>query len=133
MALTCDLAASQRLTFHLILVMPVYSYTCETCGDFDALRTVAERNRSIACPSCASLSQRIIVAPHLSLMAPSLRRAHSTNERSQHAPRISSGHTCSSGCEHATGTAIRKNRLVETRLCKAQSQKAGARPWMLGH
>lgn len=113
--------------------MPVYSYTCKTCGDFDALRTVEERNRPIACPSCEVLSERVIVAPHLALMAPSLRRAHSTNERSQHAPRVSNGHTCSSGCEHAAGTSIRKKRLVETRLGQAQGQKAGARPWMLGH
>lgn len=113
--------------------MPVYTYQCSTCGSFDALRAVEERNHALACPACARATQRVIVAPHLALMNPIMRRAHKTNERSQHAPRLSTGHTCSSDCGHAPGTSMRKKRVLETRLGKAQAQKASARPWMLGH
>ncbi len=75
----------------------------------------------------------MILAPGLSLMNPSLRKAHGVNEKSSHEPKIRESHSCSSGCGCGSGTKIRANRVKETKLGKLQSQKATARPWMLGH
>lgn len=113
--------------------MPVYSYHCKTCGTFDSFRSLETRNETFYCPDCREVAARVIEAPRLALMNPAKRHAHSTNERSQHAPRISNGHTCGSDCGHAKGTAIRKNRLRQTKFGEAQTPKLGARPWMLGH
>ena len=109
--------------------MPVYDYTCQRCGDFGCLRTIDERNLPAPCPHCAAVGQRLILAPSLALMNPLGRKAATTNEKSRHEPRISTGHSCGSGCGHK----IRPTRVRETPLGKLTSQKRTARPWMLGH
>ncbi|NJM36863.1 MAG: zinc ribbon domain-containing protein [Akkermansiaceae bacterium] len=111
--------------------MPVYDFTCGDCGDFRMLRTINERNEPASCPLCTRISRRMILAPNLALMNPVVRKASSINEKSRHEPRVSSSHSCGSGC--GCGTKIRKNRVKETKLGKLQSQKPSARPWMLGH
>jgi len=111
--------------------MPVYDFTCSDCGDFRALLTILERNEPTTCPSCAQVGQRLILAPNLALMNPIKRKATAVNEKSRHEPRISSGHSCGSGC--GCGTKIRPSRTKETKLGVLQGQKATARPWMLGH
>ncbi len=75
----------------------------------------------------------MILAPGLALMNPGLRKAHGVNEKSRHEPNIRESHSCGSGCGCGSGTRIRKNSVKETKLGKLQSQKATARPWMLGH
>ena len=111
--------------------MPVYDFTFRDCGDFRELRTIGERNQPCACPTCKKEAKRMILAPGLALMNPGLRKAHGVNEKSSHEPRIRESHSCGSGC--GSGTKIRKNNTKETKLGKFQSQKATARPWMLGH
>jgi putative FmdB family regulatory protein len=111
--------------------MPVYDFTCVRCGDFRELLAIDERNQPVACPNCAGLSQRLILAPNLALMSPIKRKANAINEKSRHEPRMSTGHSCGSGC--GCGTKIRPVRTKETKLGVLQSQKATARPWMLGH
>ncbi len=133
--------------------MPVYNYTCQDCGDFDLFRSIEDRNAAACCPECQGFAERCIVAPHLALMNRNVRFAHTTNERSRHEPRLSTGspsavaaeeakalksrrgHTCSSGCSHgpAGSKSVRQKRYVETKLGNLQAQKQSARPWMLGH
>ncbi|MGB3070145.1 MAG: FmdB family zinc ribbon protein, partial [Ottowia sp.] len=46
--------------------MPTYDYACPDCGDFDALRSLAQRNELCACPRCGSASPRVMTqAPRL--------------------------------------------------------------------
>lgn len=111
--------------------MPVYDFSCPDCGDFRALLTIEGRNDPTPCPSCSRAGQRLILAPNLALMSPIKRKASAINEKSRHEPRISTGHSCGSGC--GCGTKIRPVRTRETKLGVLQSQKATARPWMLGH
>jgi len=111
--------------------MPVYDFTCSDCGDFRALLTIVERNEPTSCPSCDRVGQRLILAPNLALMNPIKRKATAINEKSRHEPRMSTGHSCGSGC--GCGTKIRPSRTKETKLGVLQGQKATARPWMLGH
>lgn len=112
--------------------MPVYVYTCGGCGEFQAFRSIEERNAPASCPHCEEPARRIISSPNLALMPAAGRRAHAVNERSRHEPRLSGGgHSCGSGC--GCGTPVRNQQLRRTKLGEAQGQKAGARPWMLGH
>jgi len=111
--------------------MPVYDFSCPECGDFRALLTIDERNDPTPCPDCSRVGQRLILAPNLALMNPIKRKATAINEKSRHEPRISTGHSCGSGC--GCGTKIRPARVRDTKLGQLQGQKATARPWMLGH
>ncbi len=111
--------------------MPVYDFTCQECGDFRVLLTIAERHDPTACPACSRTGQRLILAPNLALMNPIKRKATAINEKSRHEPRISTGHSCGSGC--GCGTKIRPTKVRDTKLGQLQGQKVTARPWMLGH
>jgi putative FmdB family regulatory protein len=111
--------------------MPVYDFTCLHCGDFRTLLTIDERNSPTSCPICSRVGQRLILAPNLALMSPIKRKASAINEKSRHEPRVSTAHSCGSGC--GCGTKIRQDRVKETKLGKLQTQKPSARPWMLGH
>jgi len=90
-----------------------------------------QRDVPVDCPECGLTAARQISAPNLALMNPGRRKAFSVNERSANAPRVSSGHSCASGC--GCGSKIRKGRTKQTRMGLAQTTKPGARPWMLGH
>lgn len=115
--------------------MPVYDYQCADCGSFQEFRSMEERNAIACCPICEQQASRLILAPNLALMSASRRHAFATNERSRHEPKIRSAHSCGTGCGcgSSSATKIRPNRTKETKLGKLQSQKASARPWMLGH
>lgn len=111
--------------------MPLYDFDCVLCGDFTAFRLIEDRDEPLDCPTCGTTAERQISAPNLALMNPGTRKAHSINEKSRHAPRMSDKHRCGSSC--GCGSKIRKGRTSQTRLGLAQAAKPGARPWMLGH
>ncbi len=115
--------------------MPLYDYECQECGPFVSFSSIEERSAPSFCPVCGRTSRRVISAPNLCLMASGTRKAHAVNERSQHAPRVSRGHQCSSSCGCGTGT-IRKKVATTTipKLGQFQtSSRKSPRPWMLGH
>jgi putative FmdB family regulatory protein len=39
--------------------MPLYDYECSTCGTFEVMRSLSERNNPAACPMCRNASERI--------------------------------------------------------------------------
>ena len=111
--------------------MPLYDFSCGECGEFSCFKPMEQRNDPTPCPSCSRLARRLILAPNLAIMNPLVRKATAINEKSRHEPRVSGSHSCGSGC--GCGTKIRPKRTRETKLGKLESQKATARPWMLGH
>ena len=113
--------------------MPLYDYTCSACGDFRLLRPMARRNALARCPDCKETGSRLILAPALALMSPQRRKAFATNERSRHEPRVSSAHTCGSGCGCGPSSSIKPKRMRKTGLGALHDGKATSRPWMLGH
>ncbi|MGL4231727.1 MAG: FmdB family zinc ribbon protein [Casimicrobium sp.] len=116
--------------------MPVYDYVCASCGDFDALRSIAARNEPVACPHCTQPSPRTFaVAPHLACMDSNTREAMSVNERSAHEPRSSREGTYArwrhpAGCGCCTPGARRTKTLVSSDGAKSFPTK---RPWMISH
>jgi len=105
--------------------MPVYDYRCAACDtEFTLLMPMSRSADPAACPACAHSADRVIAAPRLNTMRADLRAAHQTNERSAHAPKMTSGHRCGAGCSHNHG------KTEQPALKQSSSSK---RPWMLGH
>jgi putative FmdB family regulatory protein len=112
--------------------MPVYEYLCEDCGPFTQIRAMAEYELPSDCPDCGASAPRVILtAPHCSTMAPELRRAHATNERSAHAPRTlsSSKGSHAAGCSCCTG----KSSRMTLRGKNGSKSFPSSRPWMISH
>ena len=124
--------------------MPVYAFECTECAaDFSLLRTIAERAAPAECPECGASARRVVCAPNLAVMSSHQRFAATTNERSQHEPRVThsgpakptvpvSKHRCGSLCG-CGGKGVRKQKQKETAFGVANTTKPSARPWMLGH
>lgn len=104
--------------------MPIYEYCCSECSlDFTELRPMARSAEPAACPACSGYAPRLISAPRLNTMRPEARKAHQTNERSAHQPRVTQPHRCGAGCSHNHGES--KPVLKQSSTTK--------RPWMIGH
>ncbi len=43
--------------------MPVYEFSCDTCGGFDQRRSWEQAGDPLACPSCARTAKRVYTAP----------------------------------------------------------------------
>lgn len=110
--------------------MPMYDYACEGCGEFAALRPLAQWRDPAACPQCGAMSGRIIGgAPAISALSSAVNRARAVNERSAHEPRSSrAGHGMNCGC-CSGGRAAGKTRTT----ADGAKSFAGARPWMISH
>ena len=105
--------------------MPVYEYYCEPCDElFTRLRPIAEYRDPASCPSCSLPAPHIVAtAPRLNTLSAGIRKAHQTNERSRHEPRVSRPHVCGAGCSHSHAPS----------KPPAYKRQNGKRPWMLGH
>ncbi|MEM7401759.1 MAG: FmdB family zinc ribbon protein [Pseudomonadota bacterium] len=104
--------------------MPIYSYNCETHGEFVELRSISERDGLANCPNCNELAKRSITAPNLGIMSAANRTAWARNEKSMHEPkRVSHQHT--HACSHSQKSTASQPEY--------KSASAGTRPWMLGH
>lgn len=116
--------------------MPVYEYLCEDCGYFEELRPMSESGAPCNCPECGNLAEKIMSAPRLAILAPHMRKAHETNERSQHAPKVNNGHTCSgSGCSHQSHGKNKNTNVVRDKEGNVKYKALGGvrRPWMISH
>jgi putative FmdB family regulatory protein len=51
--------------------MPVYDYECASCGAFEAVRRIAERDDPAACPECGATAARVTIgAPSVGSSGP---------------------------------------------------------------
>jgi len=104
--------------------MPIYSYQCETHGEFVELKSIDKRDELTSCPDCSQLAQRSITAPNLGIMSAANRTAWARNEKSMHEPkRVTHNHT--HACSHTKDSTASKTEY--------KTATAGTRPWMLGH
>lgn len=49
-------------TFFDTPAMPTYDFECATCGKFDLMRRISERNDDALCPTCGRAANRVVVA-----------------------------------------------------------------------
>ena len=68
--------------------MPLYGYSCVSCGPFSAWGSMLAHEEPMACPGCGQASPRMIAAPNLACASSNARLAHERNERSAHEPRV---------------------------------------------
>lgn len=68
--------------------MPLYSYRCPECLDFDVSLAMGEANNSYPCPACGASSPRRFTAPHLSRASGSAYRLIAGAERSAAEPAV---------------------------------------------
>lgn len=115
--------------------MPFYDHECGTCGPFTDMRPMALSADPAVCPACGALSPRaFLTAPQLSTLSSTVRKAHATNERSAHRPKMT-GETRDGGHRHGPGCgcypASGKGRAVRGQDgSKAFPER---RPWMISH
>jgi putative FmdB family regulatory protein len=108
--------------------MPTYEYACGDCGEFTALRPMAQRHEPQPCPECGAPAPRVLAtAPAFAGLPAAARQAHALNERSAHEPKQSSRH--GAGCSCCSGAG--KSSAVRS----PDGKKAfpGKRPWMISH
>jgi putative FmdB family regulatory protein len=53
--------------------MPLYEFRCETCGPFEAWRTLAEAGTPMLCSTCEAIAKRVFSPPSVNLNSGSLR------------------------------------------------------------
>lgn len=90
--------------------MPLYDYRCDTCGDFEAWRKLADLAVAMTCPTCDSAAQQLFVPPNINLNSGSFSRV----SRASKEPRL----------------AVKRSQEPS----KPRVQNAAcSRPWMIGH
>ena len=52
--------------------MPLYEYRCHDCGEFTALRSLADYNAPMYCPECNAVAVKIVSVPNINLNSGSL-------------------------------------------------------------
>lgn len=109
--------------------MPVYDYSCPTCGPFEALMPMARCKDPVTCGACGATAPRVLLtAPALANMGTGRRRAHETNERAADSPKKSSH---GPGCSCCGGSKkINSGTLQRPDGSKSFPKK---RPWMISH
>lgn len=90
--------------------MPLYEYSCQSCGEFEAWRSMSEYNAPIDCPECNQTATKIFSAPNINLNSGSLSKIASNSSE----PRLV------------------KSEPREPTKPKYQTSSSG-RPWMFSH
>ncbi|MET0950802.1 MAG: FmdB family zinc ribbon protein [Pseudomonas sp.] len=115
--------------------MPMYEFDCPCCGDFTALKPMAESGLPCACPQCGESSMRVILsAPGLSSVSGNKRRAIETNERSANAPKTVAEYQESKRHPSGCGCCAPSKTVLPTKANPhALKGKTAGRPWMISH
>ena len=90
--------------------MPLYEYRCDSCGDFEAWRSMSDYKAPIACPDCDLPAIKIFSPPHINLNSGSLSKIASNSSE----PRL---------------VKSEARKQVKPRYQSSNSK----RPWMISH
>lgn len=110
--------------------MPLYDYSCGQCGDFAAMRPLAQWRDPSPCPRCGAASGRIVAgAPAVGALSSAVNRAHAMNERNANEPRSTrGGHGMNCGCCGGGRSAGKTRQTAD-----GGKTFANTRPWMISH
>lgn len=110
--------------------MPLYEFTCASCGPFDVFRPVSRAADPAQCPDCKAEASRVWCAPAIKAMSPLQRNAAERNEKSQHEP-----HLCQAGCGCSGRKAEPASNPSQSDKLNGRTRHAyqGARPWVIEH
>jgi len=68
--------------------VPIYAFSCATCGPFDLTRPMAQATDPAWCPSCGGRGDRVLTPPRLARLAKPIRSALDVEEKSAHEPEV---------------------------------------------
>ena len=68
--------------------MPIYEYTCETCGPFELWQPMRDASAARSCPACATPARRHFTPPGVARTPAPLRAARDRELRSAHEPEV---------------------------------------------
>jgi putative FmdB family regulatory protein len=105
--------------------MPLYPYTCDSCGDFQDWQSMTACDRPTACPRCGTMSRRAVTAPTILGMDARVRNAHMRNEKSAHEPRVVRADDWKPHGHHA--------HVRDATNGHGSHLHQSSRPWMIGH
>ncbi len=91
--------------------MPLYEYRCNSCGEFEAWRSMAEYNAPLNCPQCNQVASKIFSAPNINL---------------------NSGSLSAIASEKSSEPRLVKSERKEPVKPRYQSSSS-SRPWMISH
>ena len=115
--------------------MPLYDYTCPSCGPFREWRSMSEYRQPAVCPECRSSAPRAVATPILGMDA-SLRTALARSEKSAHEPRVvrrRRGDSIPQHDAHADLMRAREERSARKREPRKAETHAAHHPWMVRH
>jgi putative FmdB family regulatory protein len=116
--------------------MPVYDYLCRDCGPFSETRPMAQYEDPCDCPGCGTSSERVMLTvPNIFSMSAARRTAFATNEKSAHAPKVSTkderaAKAHGAGCSCCSGKKGKSSAVYAADGSKTFPSK---RPWMISH
>ena len=116
--------------------MPVYDYKCTEHGVFCELATIEDSGNPVACPTCNTLSGRVILlSPETFSMDKDKKHAHVVNERNQHEPTFSTSARRAEDEQHSKGCGCTAKSGKSKMLMTARGEKIfpSMRPWMISH
>lgn len=116
--------------------MPSYDYICADCGPFCEIRPMSQSDEPCACPACGAEAPRALLrVPYFSMMDRAMRTANAANERSRHAPRVSSERGEKSYPLHGATCGCCKPGGKSSAVLTADGAKGfpSKRPWMISH
>jgi putative FmdB family regulatory protein len=107
--------------------VPIYQFTCETCGPFERRRDAASAGEPAACETCGTPARRVFAAPMTRApgdpFASASRDVRARAERSRTGePMVSHGHTPAG---RPAGQVMHE--------FKHDHHHASRRPWLVGH
>jgi len=115
--------------------MPLYDYTCPSCGPFREWRSMSQYQQPAACPECRRSAPRAVATPTLGIDA-GLRRSHAINEKSASEPRVvrrRRGDPIPQHDAHADLMRAREERAIRKSEPLKTETRAAHHPWMLRH
>ena len=89
--------------------MPLYEFSCPTCGEFDAWLKIAELSNPVYCKQCEGVSRRLYSAPNINL---------------------NSGRFSTIGKRGKEPQLVQKEKLQPN---KPTVNRPTGRPWMISH
>ena len=105
--------------------MPLYPYTCDSCGDFQNWQSMTACDQPAACPRCGTMSRRAVTAPTILGMDARIRNAHMRNEKSAHEPGVVRADDWKPHGHHAHAHDATNGH--------GSHLHQSSRPWMIGH
>jgi putative FmdB family regulatory protein len=93
--------------------MPLYEYTCQTCGIFDQWKPMSEATQPVNCPTCQTEAKRIYSVAGIITTPSSLSRRIEKSAEPRIVQKQTHSHTHSHNHSHHHHTP--------------------SRPWMIGH